>query len=167
MKRIHLLRFDGPPAALAPLFEAVRAEGLRAGWLELDPEPADAGDGSPPGESSGPLAEGRSEGRFAPGAAVSAGAFREAAVAPGRVVAIKRVVGPPVLRDLLREHFLGCALVMVRGGGPASAFEAELVEVPALETAAGSLRIAAPGQGTLELSPQGLAARLRRPRPWS
>jgi hypothetical protein len=145
VKRIHLLRYEGEPAALEALFTAVRAEGLRAGWLQEDPERRE----------EGPVAD-----------AVEAGAFRAAAVAPGRVASVKPVAGPPVLRDLLREHFLGCALVVVRPGGAASAFEAELVEVPALETAAGSLRIAVPGQGALELSPQGLAARLRRPRPW-
>ena len=47
--------------------------------------------------------------------------LRAVAVAGGRAVAVKRVAGPPTLRDLLREHFLGCAAVVVRvppGGAP-------------------------------------------------
>jgi hypothetical protein len=82
------------------------------------------------------------------------------------VVSVKRVTGPPVLRDLLREHFLGCALVVVRSGGTGSALEVELAEAPALEAVAGRLRVAAPGQAARELSPEELAALLRRPRPW-
>lgn len=145
MKRIHLLRYEGEPAALEALFEAIRAEGLRAGWLELDSQPGGAG---PAGD------------------AVAAGAFRAATVAPGRVVSVKRVAGPPVLRDLLREHFLGCALVVVRGG-EGSALDAELAEAPILEPVGESLRVRPPGQSALDLAPEELAARLRRPRPWA
>lgn len=145
MKRIHLLRYEGEPAALEALFEAIRAEGLRAGWLELDSQPG---------------------GERTAGDAVEAGAFRAAAVVPGRVVSVKRVTGPPVLRDLLREHFLGCALVVVRPGGAGSALEAELAEVPILEPVGESLRVRPPGQAALDLAPEELAARLRRPRPW-
>jgi hypothetical protein len=145
VKRIHLLRYEGEPAALEALFTAVRAEGLRAGWLQVDPERRE----------EGPVAD-----------AVEAGAFRAAAVAPGRVASVKPVAGPPVLRDLLREHFLGCALVVVRPGGAASALDAERAEVPALEPAGGKFRVTPPGQAALELAPAELAARLRRPRPW-
>jgi hypothetical protein len=146
MKRIHLLRYEGEPAALEALFEAIRAEGLRAGWLELDSQPGGEG---PAGD------------------AVEAGAFRAAAVVPGRVVSVKRVTGPPVLRDLLREHFLGCALVVVRPGGAGGGLEAELAEAPALEAFGGKFRVTPPGQSALDLAPEELAARLRRPRPWS
>jgi hypothetical protein len=146
VKRIHLLRYEGEPAALEALFEAIRAEGLRAGWLELDSQPGGEG----PAET-----------------AVAAGAFRAAAVVPGRVVSVKRVTGPPVLRDLLREHFLGCALVVVRPGGTGSGLEGELAEAPILEPVGESLRVRPPGQAALELAPAELAARLRRPRPWS
>jgi hypothetical protein len=145
MKRIHLLRYQGEPAALEALFEAIRAEGLRAGWLELDSQPGGEG---PAGD------------------AVAAGAFRAAAVTPGRVVSVKRVTGPPVLRDLLREHFLGCALVVVRPGGAGSALDAELAEVPTLELAPDGYRITAAGQAAHELSAEALASRLRRPHPW-
>lgn len=35
----------------------------------------------------------------------------------GRALALKSLRGEPVLRDLVREHFLGCHLVLVHGGG--------------------------------------------------
>jgi len=145
VKRIHLLRYEGEPAALEALFAAVRAEGLRAGWLQVDPVRREEGPA---------------------GHAVEAGAFRAAAVAPGRVASVKRVAGPPVLRDLLREHFLGCALVVVRPGQAEDGLQADLAEVPALEAGGDKFRVRPPDQAALELSPEELAARLRRPRPW-
>lgn len=146
MKRIHLLCHDGGPEALAPLFEAARREGLRVGWLDL----AAAGEEAVP-PALGPALEG--------------GAFRAAAVAPGRTVAAKARSGPPVLRDLLREHFLGCALVVVRpaGGGEA---HPELEGAPRLEAEGGRFRVVPPAGAALELSADALAGRLRRPRPW-
>lgn len=150
MKRIHLLRHDGPPAALAPLFEAARRGGLRVGWLDLRAaESPEAGEVPPELETA--LAE---------------GASRAAAVAPGRVVAAKAPSGPPVLRDLLREHFLGCALVVVRpaeGAPPAP----ELAAAPRLEAEEGGFRVAPPDGTPRELTADALAARLRRPRPWA
>lgn len=152
MKRIHLLRHGGDPGALAPLLEAAHREGLRVGWLEL------AADGP------APVPTGLD-------AACSAGAFRSVAVGAGRSVALKRQGGPPVLRDLLREHFLGCTLVVVQAGetaggertpGPAS----ELVEVAELTAVDGGYRVRAPGEAGRTFDAPDLAARLRRPRPW-
>lgn len=145
MKRIHLLRHDGDPAALGPLFEAARREGLRVGWLDLGA----AAEAPPP----------------ALGAALDGGAFRAAAVAPGRAVAAKARSGPPVLRDLLREHFLGCALVVVRPGGGGET-HAELAEAPRLEAEGDRFRVVPPAGAALQLTAGALAARLRRPRPW-
>jgi len=145
VKRIHLLCHEGPADTLAPLFEAARREGLRVGWLDLGAAP----DAVPP----------------ALGEALDRGAFRAAAVAPGRTVAAKARSGPPVLRDLLREHFLGCALVVVRPGGGGEAHP-ELEEVPRLEAGDGRFRVVPPAGDGLELSAEALAARLRRPRPW-
>lgn len=153
MKRIHLLRHDGPPAALGPLFEAARREGLRVGWLDLGaaeaPEAGGASGGAPP-ELETALAE---------------GAFRAGAVAPGRVMAAKALTGPPVLRNLLREHFLGCALVVVRAAEGAAAAP-ELAEVPALEPEAEGFRVTPLDGAAQVLSADALAARLRRPRPF-
>lgn len=95
MKVPHLLRVSEPPERFASLVEACRAENLRVGWLEL-------------------------EGAVEPvpevlGAAAGLGALRAVSVGAGRTVSVKPLRGEPVLRDLLREHFRGCALVLVRG----------------------------------------------------
>ncbi len=149
MKGPHLLRVELGPAAFLPLFAAARALGLRLGWLELDgavePLPASLD------------------------AAASLGALRAVAVGEGKTVAVKPRRGAPVLRDLLREHFSGCALVLV---------EAEEGAAPGLpllgpgEPAGGEAeearwRIVLPPPGAdLVLSSSALAAALRKPRPW-
>jgi hypothetical protein len=151
VKRIHLLRTEAGPETVAGLIAAAREAGLRIGWLDLE--------GAPP---VAPL-----------DAAAEAGALRAVAVGSGRTVAVKRAPGPPVLRDLLREHFLGCALVVIRSGAGDPETEAgprlapgELVDVPLLEPT----RQESPGGwrvgSTLELTTAELVARLRRPRPW-
>lgn len=141
MKRIHLLRTDAGPDAVAGLIATARAEGLQVGWLDLD--------------TSGP-------GPVPPSldAATEAGALRAVSAGAGRTVAVKRPVGPPVLRDLLREHFLGCALVVVRAAGEGAV---DLGELPVLEPAGDGWRIAGGGEA-LDLTTGELVARLRRPR---
>lgn len=49
-------------------------------------------------------------------AAAEVGALRAVAAGGAVSVALKRRRGAPVLRDLMREHFAGCAVVFVRGG---------------------------------------------------
>lgn len=105
MKVPHLLRVTEPPDRFAALIEAARAEGLRVGWLELD------GVVEPVPEILG--------------SAAGLGALRAVAVGAGRTVAVKPLRGAPVLRDLLREHFRGCALVLVRGEVDAPALRPE------------------------------------------
>lgn len=144
MRRIHLLLFDGPPEDLAPLLAAAGGEGLRVGWLDLDPEVAPA-----------PIPAGLD-------AATSAGAFRAVSAGAGRTVTVKRRTGPPVLRDLLREHFAGCALVVVRAEPTAHGLEG----VARLAATAEGYRVRPPGAAALELSADALAERLRRPRPF-
>jgi hypothetical protein len=92
MKRVHLLAVDGPAVTYEPLVAAARELGLRIGWLDLPPVRAE------PPPVAGP-----------------AGAFRRVAVTDGLVVSAKPLAGPPVLRDLVREHFLGCVAVLVAG----------------------------------------------------
>lgn len=150
MKRLHLLRHDGSAEALTPLFKAARREGLRVGWLDLGAAAEAPGAGAVPPELE---------------AALAGGAFRAAAVAPDRTVAAKARSGPPVLRDLLREHFLGCALVVVRPGEGGEAHP-ELAEAPWLEADGDRFRVVPPAGAGLELTADALAARLRRPRPW-
>jgi hypothetical protein len=95
LKAPHLLRVSEPPERFAALIEEARAEGLRVGWLDLDGE-------------VGPV----------PGVLESAsnlGVMRAVSIGAGRTVSVKPMRGAPVLRDVLREHFRGCALVLVRG----------------------------------------------------
>lgn len=145
MKRPHLLRVDEDPEVFAPLLAAVAAAGARAGWLEwAEPEPV------PP-----TLAR-----------AARAGALRAVAVGEGGSVAVKSRAGEPVLGDLLREHFLGCRLVLVRGAPP-PAVEAVADPIPRLvPVSGGSWRVETERGAVRDLSTDELVARLRRPRPW-
>jgi hypothetical protein len=138
--RPHLLRVTASAECFGGLFATLAAAGLRAGWLELRRP-----DLLPPTLD----------------AAANAGAVRAVAVGGDRSVAVKRMRGAPVLRDLLREHFAGCTLVLLAGdGAPAGApalspdGEGWLVELPS------------PATTPLRLDTPGLVARLRRPRPW-
>ncbi len=145
MKAPHWWQVEEGPEAFAELFAAAAALGLRLGWLELDlvVEP-------PP-----PLA-----------AAAAAGAFRAVAVSSpvgggaGQNMAVKPRRGPSVPDDLLREYFLGCAAVLVRGASPRAT--ARLTPGPA------GFRLRGSEEGAPEIGPLSaaeLAARLRRPRP--
>ena len=137
MKTPHLLRVEQGAAEYAPLFEAARALDLRIGWLELgesDPGPV------PPGLE----------------AAAGEGALRAVAVGGGRTVAVKPMKGAPVLRDLLREHFRGCALVLVQG---------ECGDAPSLSRDGETYRVAS-GVVVRTFDAAHLAAALHRPRPF-
>ena len=140
--RQHLLRVDRPVVDFEPLFAAIRHEGERAGWLELTREPA------------GPLPESLAS-------AAGVGALRAVAAGGGSSVAVKPMRGEPVLHDLLREHFRGCCLVLVRGD----------VEAPMLEpcgadwTVRVSAETATP-RTTERWSTEDLIAALRKPRPF-
>lgn len=92
MKSPVLIVVEGDGSAFAALFAAAEERGLRFGWLELDS----------PVEAPAALAP-------------FAGAFRAVAVGSVQSVAVKPRKGPAVLRDLLREHFLGADVVLVRG----------------------------------------------------
>ncbi len=93
MPRTRVLCVHDAPARFDALFEAARALGSRIGWLRLD-QPSEV-----PEALHSPLAH---------------GAARAASVGAGASVAAKRLAGPAILRDVLREHFPGCALVLVR-----------------------------------------------------
>lgn len=136
MKAPHLLRVDAGPEGFAPLVAAARALGLRLGWLELGPRPE-------------PLP-------VTLETAAAAGVLRAVAVGEGRAVAVKPLKGPPVLRDLLREHFQGCAAVLVRGE----------VEAPLLEIGDDGWTVTPSGSAARRYTADELAATLRRPRPW-
>jgi hypothetical protein len=134
----HLLRVEEPPERCAPLIAAAQALGLRIGWLDLSidaiPLPASV-------ETAAGL-----------------GILRAVAVGSGRSVAVKPLKGPAVLRDLLREHFRGCALVLIQGDAPA--------DVASLRPAETGWSVAAPGEAARAFTTEALAAALRQPRPW-
>ena len=138
MTRPHLLRVDLPPETFAPLVSAAREAGLRIGWLDLTPA-------TPPAALED---------------AASLGVLRAVAVGEERAVSVKPLSGPPVLADLLREHFLGCKVVLVRG----------VVEAPLLtpagppDRADGWLLRFADGSQSHRDTP-ALVGRLRSPRP--
>jgi hypothetical protein len=137
LKSPHLLRVDDSPERFAPLVEAARALKLRVGWLELE------GKGHP----IPPALE----------VASGLGVLRAVEVGEGRTVAVKPLRGAPVLKDLLREHFRGCALVLVRGE----------VEAPRLEPEGEDWRLRVPGEASRRLTTADLAAALRKPHPWA
>jgi hypothetical protein len=137
VKSPHLLRVTDPPEIFAPLIEAARALGLRVGWLDL------AGAVSPLPE---PLES-----------AAALGMLRAVAVGEGRTVAVKPLRGATVLKDLLREHFRGCVLVLARGE----------VEAPRLEADGEAWRLSLPESASRRLSTGELAESLRKPHPWT
>lgn len=113
---------------------AAKEEGMRVGWLLL---------------AATPVPEALEE-------AAALGVLRAVAVGQGRTVALKAVRGEPVLDDLLREHFLGCRLVLVAGD----------LELPELEPAADGWRVTLGDGSTRQLTTAQLVARLRRARPF-
>jgi len=128
-----LLSVAQPASEFASLFAAARAAGARIGWLEPGPEPGAAPHGAP---------------------ALDAGADKEVAVGDGRVRSVKRVGGPAVLRDLLREHFLGYLAVLVAGSEGS----------PRLVASEERFAIAEGGRVGRWLSADQLLAELARPR---
>ncbi len=144
--RRHLVRVDRPVVEFEPLIAAMRQAGARAGWLELPGEPA--------GPSAGPLPESLA-------AAADAGALRAVAVGGGLSVAIKPMRGAPVLRDLLREHFRGCLLVLVRGD-----VEAPLLEPHGSDWSVRTSAETAKRFTTERWTTEDLIAALRKPRPF-
>jgi hypothetical protein len=150
LRRAHRLRVEAPPERFAALVAAMADAGLRAGWLDLAPAaPAGAGEpAAPPAAVPADLE-----------AAAVAGVLRAVALSAGRSVAVKPRKGEPVWEDLLREHFRGCALVLVRGE----------VEAPPLLTPdaeGGGWSVAPPGGAVRSYTTAELVAALRRPRPW-
>lgn len=159
MKWPHLLRAGGWNDAFGELIRAGREAGLRIGWLEL------ASVESSPDRGVEAVAD----------PAVVAGAMRAVRVTPlaaggARVETRKLLAGAPVLRDLVREHFLGCALVLVAGAGA----EAHPNIAGRLQPAPGGTAADGPAwrlnleaereEKTVALSTADLLARLRRPR---
>ncbi len=134
MKTPHLLRVEKGSKTFAPLLKAAQKGGLQVGWLELAAAEAPAS-----------LEK-----------AAARGVLRAVAAGKGRTVAVKPVKGEPVLKDLLREHFLGCSLVLVRGK----------LDLPRLTPEGEGWQVTRADQPPLELSTDELLARLRKPHPF-
>lgn len=131
MKRIHVLRTATAAADCGPLFAAAAALGLRVGWLDLESTAR-----TPP-ELEEPAA---------------LGAFRAVGVADERVVTVKPVHGAKVLEDLLREHFAGCRLVLIRGE----------LSAPELTVTQSGYRVRFEDEAEQEFSAEALARALRK-----
>ncbi len=134
MKRIHVLRAEEDAAGFESLISAIRADGGRVGWLDLD-----LTDPVPPSLVT----------------PASLDVLRAVAVGPSLAVAVKPMRGEPVLRDLLREHFRGCRLVLVAGE----------VDAPLL-TREGDGWTVHTGSGERKHSTDELVRALRKPRPF-
>ncbi len=143
LRRLHRLRVEEGPEPFAALLAALAAAGLRAGWLDLAPDAA-----------AMPAAPADLE------AAAAAGVLRAVAVGSGasggRAIAVKPLRGAPVLDDLCREHFRGCALLLVRGE----------VAAPSLAPEGDGWTVGPPGEAARTYTTAELVAALRRPRPW-
>lgn len=138
----HLLRVLRPVEDFERLIAAIRQRGERAGWLEWPPdEPAE----SVPGPLPVSLA-----------AAASCGVLRAVAIGGGRSVAVKPMAGEPVLRDVLREHFRGCRLILLTGA----------VDAPLLEPRGKQWDIVAAGVKQ-RWTTERLIAALAKTHPWS
>lgn len=146
MRMPHLLAVEVGPDRFAALVAALREAGLRAGWLDLT-----GGAGAPP--------VGPADLEAAAGAGVLRAVAASGGPEGGRTVAVKPLKGAPVLADLLREHFRGCALVLVRGAAGE--------DVPQLAPEGISWMVRPPGEAVRVLATADLVAALRRPRPWS
>jgi len=94
VKRVHRLSVEGGAEHFESLVKSARDAGIRIGWLEF-------GSATVPE----PLAS-----------ASAAGVFRTVQVDEAVTISVKNRKGPPVIRDLLREHFQGCSLILVSGG---------------------------------------------------
>src|SRR6185436_10732226 len=86
--------------------------------------------------------------------AAGLGVLRAVAAGGGRTVAVKPLRGAPVLKDLLREHFLGCALVLIRGE----------VDAPRLAPDGEAWRVESPGEAAKAWSTGQLVEAMRSPK---
>jgi hypothetical protein len=137
----HLLRVHEAPAAFAELAAQAVAAGWRLGWLELGESP---------------------EIPTALEAAAGLPVLRAVVAGPGRTLALKPLRGAPVLEDLLREHFRGCRLVLVRGDSTSASWAA----APLLESAGEERWKIRIGDGGRSLTTTELVRALGRPHPF-
>lgn len=140
----HLLRVDRTMLEFAPFVAALRQDGRRAGWLEWAPGKR------PPAPASPEVGE--------------TGVLRAVKVDAEQTVAVKKLRGAPVLRDVLREHFRGCAVVLVLADNE-SDLDAPRLEPAESAAGAAGWRIVQHGAAR-EMNTEDLVAILRRPHPF-
>lgn len=133
MKAPAVVAVDGPAEAFADVVRAARERGARVGWLEWE------------------TAAGAPDALAAPAAA---GVAKAVAVSADGSLAWKARRGPAVLRDVLREQFLGCAIVLARG----------LEGAPRLVAEGQRYRFEATGAAPRRLDAAEAVAELLRPR---
>ena len=133
MKAPAVVAVEGAPEAFEALVRAAAERGARVGWLDWDAASA------PPEQLAG---------------AAGAGVAKAVAVSAGGSISWKARKGPPVLRDVLREQFLGCAIVLARG----------LEGAPRLIADGPTYRLEATGAAPRTLAAAEAAAELLRPR---
>lgn len=136
----HVLRIHARVVKFERLVAAVRQNGLRSGWLQWRPQAEESLEG---------LSDGLAE-------AAGLDVLRAVTVTRGHSVAVKPRQGPAVLQDVLRQHFRGCALVLVEGEVP----------VPHLEWVAEGWQVRDAEGTAWRGSTEQLVKRLRSPRPW-
>ncbi len=136
MKVYDLLRVEEGPARFGELLRAAAAAGFKVGWLEWKDELAQ------------PLPPSLEQ-------AATLGALRAVAVTAGGSVAVKRRQGPAVERDLVREHFAGCRLILAQGQ----------LEVGRLSPVDGGWEVSALGGERRLYSTAELVRRLASPKP--
>ena len=134
LKRVHLLQIDDAPSRFEPLVRAVTEAGMRVGWLDFRVA-----------ETSDALA-----------AASATGVFRAVAVGDTETVSAKSRIGPAVTKDLIREYFQGCSVVLISGRETAASLHRRDDE----------WAVSSPGGKEKVFTTEGLVAALSRVRPF-
>lgn len=130
MRRPHLLRVADPIESFSALVERACAAGLRVGWLGLEEPPMP------------PVVD----------AIVATGVSQCVLAGRRQTLTARARRGPPVLEDLLRQHFLGCDVVLVHGQ----------VDLPALERGESGWRVTSIEGRQRQLGDDQLLAAFRR-----
>lgn len=128
----RLVQVSSTAGDFASLFKAANEAGVRIGWLDLIATPAVVPELSP---------------------AAEAGALRAVSVSGSRVLSLKTLAGAPVLRDVIREHFTGCRLLLIRGE----------LDAPLLSPDRGGWLVRPLGGDDKVFSTEELLSALRRP----
>lgn len=128
----RLVQVSSMAGDFTSLFKAASEAGVRLGWLDLAATPAVVSELAPASE---------------------AGALRAVSVSGRHVLSLKTLTGAPVLRDVIREHFTGCRLLLVRGE----------VDAPLLSADPGGWRVRSSGGDDRVFSTEELLSALRRP----